>query len=162
VIGPPVAVKSQIPIAQRARQRDMADLRHAVEIRRSGFQARQRARHLAGLMVEPFRLVPVRAAPAALVNLQYRCIHQTVAQRLQRQRREAGGRVSRNDPAAAGAMIEIFDDHLRVEERRSILEDQDRNLAERILPAQRIGRLHRVGPARWRCRSPGQAGPPQA
>jgi hypothetical protein len=54
--------------------------------------------------------------------------------------------VSRNDPAAAGAMIEIFDDRPRVEERRSILEDQDRNLAERILPAQRIGRLHRVGP----------------
>ena len=47
------------------------------------------ARDLVGLMIEPFRLVPVFGPPAALVDLQQRRIHDAVGERLLAQRREA-------------------------------------------------------------------------
>ena len=51
----------------------------------------------------------------------------------------------RNDLAAAGAMIEIFEDHARIEQRRAVLEHQRRNLAERILLPHAIAGVHGVG-----------------
>jgi len=52
---------------------------------------------------------------------------------------------SRDDLAAAGAMIEIFQDHPRVEQRGTVLQDQHRNLADRVLPPQWLGVVGGVG-----------------
>ena len=62
---------------------------------RRGFERRERARDLAGLVVEPLRLVLFGRPPAALVDHQDRRIHDAVGQRLQPQaRRSARSRPS--------------------------------------------------------------------
>src|SRR5262245_21896917 len=76
IVGAPAPVESQVLITERAGERDLADLRRAVEIRRRRLETRQRTRDLAGLMLDPRRLAAVGAAPAAFVDLQQRRIHQ--------------------------------------------------------------------------------------
>src|SRR5262249_22555508 len=61
------------------------------------------------------------------------------------QGRKARVGLLRNDAAAAGAVIEIFQDHAGIEQHRAVFEQQRRNLAERILLPQRVARTHRVG-----------------
>ena len=51
----------------------------------------------------------------------------------------------RNDPAAAGAMIEIFEDHPGIEQHRAVLEHERRDLAERILLPDRVVGIGGVG-----------------
>jgi hypothetical protein len=51
----------------------------------------------------------------------------------------------RNDAAAVGAMIEIFQDHARIEQHSAVFEHQCRNLAERILLPHAIAGIHGVG-----------------
>jgi len=58
----------------------------------AGFERGEPARHLAGLVFEPFRLVGIGLAPARLVNGQDRSIEDAVAQRLQAQCGEARAR----------------------------------------------------------------------
>ena len=65
-----------------------------------------------------------------------------------RQRREARVRLPRNDLAAAGAVIEILEDHRRIVEHGAVLDDQRGNLAERILLADASRRRRSDRPSR--------------
>src|SRR5262249_30569589 len=51
----------------------------------------------------------------------------------------------RHDAAAAGTMIEIFEDHAGIEQHRAVLEHERRDLAERVLLANGVARAHGVG-----------------
>jgi hypothetical protein len=148
VIAAPSAAKAEVAIAERAGKRDLPDMGKAgngIEHRRRRFQHSERALYFAGLVIEPFRLVLFGRAPAAFVDRQDRGIENAVAQRLHAQRCEALRGFTRDDLAAAGAVIEIFEDHPRIVKRAAILGDQHGNLAERVLPAHRVARIHRVG-----------------
>jgi hypothetical protein len=82
-------------------------------------------------------------AEADLVDLQHSGIHDPVRQGLQPQHREPLRPVW-NDAAAARDMIEILDDHARIEQHRPILQQKGRNFAQRILPAQAVMRVVRI------------------
>ena len=84
-------------------------------------------------------------APARLIDAQDSSIEHAVAQRLLAQRGKAGARFLRNDPAAAGAVIEIFEDHPGIVERGPVVQNEHRNFAERILPAHAVGGIDGVG-----------------
>ena len=72
-------------------------------------------------------------------------IENAVAQRLQPQRLEARLRLARNNAAAAGQMIEIFQDHPRVVIGGAVVEDQRRNFSDRILRPDAVGRVVEIG-----------------
>ncbi len=144
MIGAPAAGKAQIEIAERAGERDRADIA-LTRGRRRAFQRRKAARDLARVMIEPFGDILAGFTIAGLVDLQQRRVHDAVGERLQRQGLEARPGRGRNDPVAARQPIEIFDDHGAIVERGAVLEDQRRDLAERILAAQRIAGIVGVG-----------------
>src|SRR6516165_5861127 len=79
ISAPPRAVEAEIAIAERAGERDLADGRRRIDRRRRSFERGERAGHLAGLMLEPFRLVGLRLAPPRLVDGEDRGIEQAVA-----------------------------------------------------------------------------------
>src|SRR5271170_4542033 len=81
----PVAAETEIAIAKRAGERNLPDIGRRLERRRRRFERGKAARHLAGLMFKPSRLVHVGLAPARLVNGQDRRIENAVAERLQAQ-----------------------------------------------------------------------------
>src|SRR5262249_28122427 len=85
-IAPPRVPETEIAIAERAGERDLTDVGRRRERGRRGFERRERALHLTGLMLDPFRLVPLRCSPAAFVDQQDRSIHHAVGERLQAQR----------------------------------------------------------------------------
>src|SRR5512133_3348451 len=144
MIGPPRSREAEIAVAERASERDLTDVGGRRERRRGGFERRERARNLAGLMIDPFRLVPLGRTPAAFVDQKNRGIHQTVGEGLQAQSGKARARIGRDDAAAAGAMIEIVEDHSRIEQHRAVLEHERRNLAQWILLPHRVVRIHRI------------------
>jgi hypothetical protein len=113
-------------------------------LRRHGFERGERAGDFAGLMIEPSRLVLLGWPEAALVDQQDRGVHQPVGQRLQAQGGEPRAGIARHDAAATGAMIEIVEDHPRIEQHRAILEHKGRDLSQRILLAHRVARVQRV------------------
>ena len=96
-------------------------------------------------MIDPFRLVPLGRPPTAFVHQQDRGIHHAVGERLQAQGGKTRVGVVGKDAAAAGAMIEIFQDHPGIEQHRAVLEQKRRDFAERILLAHAVARVHRVG-----------------
>src|SRR5580700_9132882 len=145
MIATPTAVETEIAIAEHASERDLPDVRHRIERRRRGFQRRERARHFAGLMLEPFRLVSLRLAPARLVDGEDRGIENAVAQSLQAERRKPRLGIARHDLAAAGAVVEIIEDDAGIVIRGAVLVDHDRNLAERILLADAVVDVGGVG-----------------
>ena len=81
-------------------------------------------------MLEPFGLAPVFRAPAALVDLDQRRIHDAVGQRLLRAAPRSDPMPGGIDFAAAGEMIEIFEDDARIVERLAVLQNE-----RRILPS---------------------------
>jgi len=106
MIGPPGSLEAEIAVAERASERDLTDIRRRGERRRRGFEGRERARNLVGLMIHPFPLVPLGWTPTAFVDQKDRGIHQTVGERLQAQRGKARAGIGRDDAAAPRAMIE--------------------------------------------------------
>src|SRR6266571_1083996 len=102
----PASLEPQVEIAERAGSGDLSDMREPVEAGRLRLERGQHPGHLAGLMLDPSRLVTLRRPPAAFIDSQNACIHKAVGERLLAQRQEARRRLGRNDPAAAGAMIE--------------------------------------------------------
>src|SRR5436190_4032391 len=143
MLAPPRSREAESAVAQRASERDLTDVGGRRERRWGGFERRERARNLAGLMIDPFRLVPLGRTPTALVDQKNRGIHQTVGEGLQAQSGKACARIGRDDAAAAGAMIEIVEDHSRIEQHRAVLEHERRNLAQWILLPHRVARIHR-------------------
>src|SRR6202030_3195913 len=124
VIASPGSFETEIEISERAGGGDLAEGRRAVEPRRLGFERGKRPRHLAGLVLDPLRHVMLGRPPAAFINPQDPRIEQAVAQRLLAKCREALGRRGWNGAAAAGAVIEIFEDYAGIVERGPVLEDQ--------------------------------------
>src|SRR5580700_5210216 len=145
MIAAPTAVETEIAIAEHASERDLPDVGCRIERRRRGFQRCECARHFAGLMLEPFRLVGLRLAPARLVDGEDRGIEDAVAQSLQAQRRKPRLGVARHDLAAAGAVVEIIEDDAGIVIRGTVLGDHDRNLAKRILFADIVIDVAGVG-----------------
>jgi len=111
MIRTPGAGKTKVAIAERTGKRDLADIRRGTERRRGGFERRESARDLSSLEIDPFRFMPLGRPPASLVNQQDRRIHDAVGQRLQAQGGKTCARLSWNDAATAGAVIEIFQDN---------------------------------------------------
>ena len=141
---PPRTGEAQIEIAERRGEGDGADVERRREGRQRRLEGGKGAADLAGLIGGP-ALVPELGRPhAALVDLQDGGIHDAVGERLQAQHLEAPG-AGRNDPPAAGEVVEIFEDHPGIVEGEAVLEDQHRDLAERVLPAQGILRVGGVG-----------------
>src|SRR5205823_2363160 len=70
MILPPRAGEAKITVAEHAGNRDLSDVRRRVAAGRRGFEGSERARHLAGLMLHPFRLVLGGVTPAPLIDLQ--------------------------------------------------------------------------------------------
>jgi hypothetical protein len=70
-----------------------------------------------------------------------RRIEDAVGERLEAKRLETRLRVLRNDAAAAGQGVEIFEDDRQIVDPAAVVKLHDRDLAERILLAQRIGVL---------------------
>src|ERR1700719_4258561 len=66
----PVGSEAKIEIAERAGKRDVADVELRPEGGRRLFQLGERAAHLAGLMIDPFRLVFLCRPEAAFVYAQ--------------------------------------------------------------------------------------------
>jgi hypothetical protein len=89
--------------------------------------------------------MPLGRPPASLVNQQDRRIHDAVGQRLQAQGGKTCARLSWNDAATAGAVIEIFQDDAGIEQDRAVLQHQCRNLAQWILLPHAVGGVHGVG-----------------
>src|SRR4029077_19674376 len=118
MVVPPAFAETKIAIAKRAGERNLADIGQAsgrsIERRRARLEHGARARHFAGLMVEPFLLVMLACTPSRLVYCEDRSIENAVAQRLQPQRREPCRWRAWNDPAATGAFVEKFEDDARV------------------------------------------------
>src|SRR5258706_47571 len=75
MIAPPCSFETEIAIAERASERDLSYIRRRRERRRGGLESGERAVDLAGLMIEPFRLVPLRPAKAGPRDRQDRGIH---------------------------------------------------------------------------------------
>ena len=84
----PAFAEAEVAIAERAGDRDLAHVGRAAEPGRRRLERRQPARDLAGLVLDPFRLVPL-GRPPPLVDLEDRRIQDAVGERLQAQRREA-------------------------------------------------------------------------
>src|SRR5262249_57746758 len=82
MIAPPRSREAEIAVAERASECDLTDVGRRRERRRGGFERRERARNLAGLMIDPFRLMPLGRTPTAFVDQKNRCIHQTVREGL--------------------------------------------------------------------------------
>ena len=87
MVSAPVAAEAEIAIAEHAGERDLTDIRQGPAPSAGGAasSAASAARHFAGLMLEPFRLVRFRLAPARFIDGQDRRIENAVAQRLQAQ-----------------------------------------------------------------------------
>src|SRR5260370_37792387 len=83
MIVPPFSFETEIAIAECASERDLSYIRRRRERRRGGLEGGERAVDLAGLMIEPFRLLPLRPAEAGLPDQHDRGIHQPVGQRPQ-------------------------------------------------------------------------------
>src|SRR5689334_18699839 len=118
MVGAPAFAKTKIAIAKRASDRDVPDIGQAAgrggKRRRGRLQRFEPARHLAGLMVEPFLLVMLACAPSRLVDREDRGVENAVGERLQPQGGEPRGGFARNDLAAAGALVEEFEDDSRI------------------------------------------------
>ncbi len=93
------------------------------------------------LQVEPFLLMLFGGPVAALIDDENRRIHDAIGERLQPQRVDAGLEIRWDDFAAAGQVIEIFENDRRIEDRAAVIEDENGDFAERILLAHRIGRI---------------------
>src|SRR6476646_4512393 len=93
----PFACEAQVAVAERTGERDLADIRDGPEFRRRSFERVQRALDLSALVIDPFLDRHLGRAPAAFVNQQDAGIENSIAQRLQRQRRKARTRIWGND-----------------------------------------------------------------
>lgn len=146
---PPALAEAEIAIAKRAGERDLTDIRQAsppgIECRRICLECSKRARHLAGLMLEPFLFVMLRSPPSRFVHGEDRSIENAIRERLQSQSREPGPRLAWNDPVAARPFVQKFQDDARVVISIAVLGDQRRDFAEWILPPQRIGGVGGIG-----------------
>ncbi len=142
--GAPEPLEAQIEIAEGAGQGDRAGVARR-SLGRARFQRRERPRHLAGLMIEPLGRSHRRVAKAQFVDLQNRGVHDSVGQGLKRQSLEARRRIARKERARAREPIEIFENDAAVENRFAVLANQRGNLAERVLPPQRIVGIVGVG-----------------
>ena len=82
MIFTPTAGEPKIAITKRAGKRNLPHMRKLAgrrKRRRAGFKKSKCALHLAGLVLQPFRLVLIGCAPAALVDRQNRGVENTVA-----------------------------------------------------------------------------------
>lgn len=116
-----------------------------VQQRRVLLQVVKRTAYLFGLVVEPGLVLLFLRAHARLVDLQDAGIHHAVGQGLLAQGAEALVLAGGDDLAAAGDGVEIFQDHARIIQRHRVFRDEDRDLAERVLGAQGIAFVQRVG-----------------
>ncbi len=122
MIAAPAAAETEIAIAERAGERDLSDIRqHAgvIERRRRGFQRGQSRATLAGLKLEPFRLVAFPPCASGLrkwSGSRHRECRRTAPAGATP--RAAPCRVARHDLAAAGALIEIVEDHAQIVDTR--------------------------------------------
>jgi hypothetical protein len=139
----PPSLEPQVEIAERAGQRDLADMGRAGEGRGLASKtARARSTLLAG--------APARAdggsrrAEAFLVDLQQGGVHDAVGQRCKGERGEAVA-AGRDDHAAAGRKIQELGDDTGIVEGCPVLQNQRRYLADRVEPADRVVRVCRVG-----------------
>src|SRR5579885_1362929 len=119
----PAAVETEIAIAERAGKRDLSHVRRGREPWRRRLERLERAVDLPCLTIHPGLHTLVLWTISALVNEQHTGIEDTVAQRLQTQRRKARRSVGGNDFAAAGEMIEILEDHTGIVKRRAVVEN---------------------------------------
>src|SRR5215472_11288595 len=78
MVGPPAFAETKIAVAERAGERNLSDIRQAggrgFECRRTRLEHSERARHFAGLMIEPFLLVTLGRAPTRLVHRENRSV----------------------------------------------------------------------------------------
>ena len=139
----PGAFEPQIEIAQRRRQRDMADVDGASP-RRVQPQAPPIAVDLALLQIDE-RLVTRRFRPrGGFITEQQSRVANPVAERLQAQRGETARGIGWEKSIPTGEMVEIFGDDAAVIERRTILQHQHRDFAEQILHADAIGGIGEI------------------
>ncbi len=96
-----------------------------------------------------------RRPPAAFVDHEDLCVRHAVGERLQAQGGEPRRGLAGDDFSAAGAVIQVFDDHARIVERGAVFQEQHGHLAERILPSQRVGGI--VGVRRLNANLAGEA-----
>lgn len=142
---PPGSVEAQVQIAEHAGQRDLPNMRQRIDRRGCRLEGGQSARDLVRLIVEPLAHMQFGRTKPRLVNLQNRGIEQAVAERLQQIGGKPRLRIGRHDLAAAGAQIEIIEDHPRVVVADTVFGDQHRNLSERILLPHAVIRIIGVG-----------------
>src|SRR5690606_10790932 len=102
---PPASGKAEVEIAERAGERDVADMKRTVQGERFG--GGEAALDLACLMRLPLRALLLRLAPAAFIDLEQRRVGDAVGERLHDERRIVPRRVGGDDPPAAGEMVEI-------------------------------------------------------
>src|SRR5437660_10303725 len=98
------------------------------------------ARYLGFLMCDPTRLAFVFRPPAALVHEENYSVHDAVSERLEAEREEAARPVGDQLPAS-GERVEIGRDHGRIEQGLAIVQNERRDLAERVLPKELRVRL---------------------
>jgi len=138
MVGPPAFAEAKIAIAKRAGERNLADIWQAggrsIERGRVRLEHSERARHFAGLMIEPFLLVMLARAPTRLIHGEDRSIENAIGQRLQPQRSKPRPCLARNDPAAASKFVKKFEDDAGVVVGGAVFGNQHRNFAEWILP----------------------------
>jgi len=65
------------------------------------------------------------------------------ARRLQPQRKRSAAAGPWEDAAAARKVVEIFENDARIEQRRTVIEDEHRHLSKRVLLPNGVGRIHR-------------------
>ena len=114
-------------------------------VRRLFGERREAPHDFAALIVKPWRMVNIGGAMTALIDNQDGGVENAVAQRLQRERVTARRPAVRNDDAAAGDVVEIFEDDPAVIDGAVIVGDQHRYFAERVVLPQHVPRVHRIG-----------------
>ena len=142
MIGAPGAFETEIQIAQRAGERDSADVSVSAA-RRGRLDDRERAGDLAALIFYPLGAAHFRLAPCLFVAQQQRRVADPVRERLQPEHVKPT-RAGRNEAPASGEMVEIFDDDAAVEEHAAVLQHQRGDLAERVFRADAVRGVGRV------------------
>src|SRR6266566_7187908 len=105
----PLALEAEVEIAERAGKRDLPYSRRRIERLRRSFERGERARDFAGLAIEPALHRHLGRPVASLVDDQDAGIENAVRERFKPQRLKARLGVLREDAAATGERVEIFE-----------------------------------------------------
>ena len=99
---------------------------------------------LALLVLNPFRLAARFVTEPTLIHLQNGCIHDAVGERLQSERCDAFGPCG-NEFTAPCFQVETFNNDAGIVNHHAIIQNEGGDFAERILLANGIIGINRVG-----------------